>query len=103
MYFARIARMSRSLLTLNRDREYAILKRMLALSTTDTVLDAGSGDGFWTVRFAEHCAHIAGLEPSWQTLRYARTLHECPNVVYVCGIAESLPFPNSTFDRVVSI
>ena len=103
MYFTRIARMIRSLLTLNRDREYVILKRMLALSTTDTVLDAGSGDGFWTVRFAEHCAHIAGLEPSRQTLRYARTLHQHPNIMYVCGVAESLPFPNNTFDKVVSV
>ncbi len=103
MYFARMARMSRSLLTLNRDREYTILKQMLALSTTDTVLDAGSGDGFWTARFATYCAHITGLEPDEHTLAYARTLHQRPNVVYVCGIAESLPFPNSTFDKVVSI
>ncbi len=103
MYFARMARMSRSLLTLNRDREYTILKQMLALSTTDTVLDAGSGDGFWTARFATYCAHITGLEPDEYTLAYARTLHQRPNVVYVCGIAESLPFPNSTFDKVVSI
>src|SRR6266704_522377 len=103
MYFARMARMSRSLLTLNRDREYTILKQMLALSTTDTVLDAGSGDGFWTARFATYCAHITGLEPDEHTLAYARTLHQRPNVVYVCGVAESLPFPNSTFDKVVSI
>jgi ubiquinone/menaquinone biosynthesis C-methylase UbiE len=103
MYFTRMARMSRSLLTLNRDREYTILKQMLALSTTDTVLDAGSGDGFWTARFATYCAHITGLEPDEHTLAYARTLHQRPNVVYVCGVAESLPFPNSTFDKVVSI
>jgi ubiquinone/menaquinone biosynthesis C-methylase UbiE len=103
MYFAHIARMSRSLLTLNRDREYATLRRMLAFSTTDTVLDAGSGDGFWTARFATHCAWVTGLEPGRQTLEYARTLHQRPNVVYVCGVAESLPFPNSTFDKVVSI
>jgi ubiquinone/menaquinone biosynthesis C-methylase UbiE len=103
MYFARIARMSRSLLTLNRDREYVTLKRMLALSTTDTVLDAGSGDGFWTARLATHCACITGLEPDGHMLGYARTLHQRPNVVYVCGTAESLPFPNSTFDKIISI
>ena len=103
MYFTRIARMSRSLLTLNRDREYATLKRMLALNTTDSVLDAGSGDGFWTTHFAAHCASITGLEPSRPMLKYARTLHQRPNIVYVCGVAESLPFPNSTFDKVVSI
>ena len=36
-------------------------------------------------------------------LRYARTLHQRSNVVYVRGVAESLPFPNSTFDKVVSV
>src|SRR2546428_11788158 len=90
MYLTRIARMSRSLLTLNRDREYATLKRMLMLNRTDTVLDAGSGDGFWTAHFATHCAHITGLEPDLQILRYARTLHQHPNIMYVCGVAESL-------------
>jgi len=103
MYLTRIARMSRSLLTLNRDREYATLKRMLLLNRTDTVLDAGSGDGFWTARFATHCAHITGLEPDQQILRYTSTLHQPPNITYVCGVAESLPFPNNTFDKVVSI
>jgi ubiquinone/menaquinone biosynthesis C-methylase UbiE len=103
MSFTRSARMSRSLLTLNRDREYTTLKHMLALSTTDTVLDAGSGDGFWTACFATHCAHIIGLEPDEHTLEYARTLHQRPNIVYVYGVAESLPFPDSTFDKVVSV
>src|SRR2546425_576864 len=42
MYFAHIDRMSRSLLTLNRDREYVTLRRMLAFSTTDTVLPENS-------------------------------------------------------------
>ena len=33
--FTRIGRMSRSLLTLNRDREYQTLKRMLELRSSD--------------------------------------------------------------------
>jgi ubiquinone/menaquinone biosynthesis C-methylase UbiE len=103
MFFTHIARIGRSLLTLNRDREYATLKHMLALRTSDTVLDAGSGDGFWTARFATHCAHITGLEPDERMVEYARTLHQGPNVVYICGVAEALPFPKSTFDKVVSI
>jgi len=103
MPFARIDRMSRSLLTLNRDREYKTLKQMLALSSTDHVLDVGSGDGFWTARFAAHCAKITGLDPDERMLEYARTLYDRPNVEYVCGNAESIPYPNSVFDKVVSI
>jgi SAM-dependent methyltransferase len=103
MYLAQIDRISRSLLTLNRDREYTALKRMLALSATDTMLDVGSGDGFWTARLAKHCARVVGLEPDGQTLGYARTLHNRPNVLYVRGAAESLPFRDSAFDKVVSV
>lgn len=103
MYFARIDRMGRSLLTLNRDREYKLLKQMLELRATDRVLDVGSGDGFWTACFSSHCAHITGLEPGEHALEYARTLYQRPNVEYVRGNAESLPYPSSTFDKVVSV
>jgi ubiquinone/menaquinone biosynthesis C-methylase UbiE len=103
MYLARIDRMSRSLLTLNRDREYKTLKQMLALRSTDHVLDVGSGDGFWTARLATHCAQIVGLEPDERMLEYARTLYPRPNVEYVHGNAESLPYANNTFDKVISI
>lgn len=103
MYRARIDRISRSFFTLNRDREYAILKRMLALDATDTLLDIGCGDGFWTAGFAKQCAYVTGIDPGEQTLRYARTLHNRPNIAYVRGVAESVSFPNSTFDKVVSI
>lgn len=102
-YWSRIDRMGRSLLTLNRDREYKILKQMLALRPTDRVLDIGSGDGFWTIRFAAHCAQVTGLEPDERALEYARTLYHRTNVEYVQGNAESLPYPPGTFDKVVSV
>lgn len=103
MFFLRIARIGRSLLSLNRDREYAILRRMLALGPDDNLLDIGSGDGFWTAHFAKHCGKVTGLEPDERLLRYAQKLHKPPNLIYVEGIAESLPFPDSSFNKVVSI
>ncbi len=103
MYLDRINRTARSLLTLNRDREYTVLKRMLALEVTDTLLDSGCGDGFWTARFARHCAHVTGVDPGKQALEYARTLHSSHNIKYVCGVGESLPFPDRTFDKVISV
>jgi SAM-dependent methyltransferase len=36
-------------------------------------------------------------------LEYARTLHNSPNTTYICGVGESLPFPDCTFDKVVSV
>lgn len=101
--FTRISRSARSRLTLNRDREYALLVQRLDLQPTDTLLDVGSGDGFWTARLARHCAHVSGLEPDPQGLAYAEALHRCANVTYVQGTAEALPFSDATFDKAVSI
>jgi ubiquinone/menaquinone biosynthesis C-methylase UbiE len=103
IHFARIDRISRSIFTLNRDREYNILKQMLDPSPTDHILDVGSGDGFWTARFATRCARIIGLEPDEHMLGLARTLYQRPNVEYVRGSAESIPYPTSSFDKVVSV
>lgn len=99
----RIARISRSLLTLNRDREYQSLKRMLALRPSDHLLDVGSGDGFWTASFSTHAARVTGLEPDERMLNLARRLYQRPNVEYVQGSAESIPYPSNTFDKVVSV
>jgi len=103
LFLKRIVRAGKSILTLNRDREFAELKRMLDLKSTDHLLDAGCGDGFWTLRIAKLCGHVTGLEPDSKTIEYARALHSRPNVTYVCGVAESLPFEDSTFDKILSI
>lgn len=103
IYATRIARIGRSILTLNRDREYNSLKRMLQLRPLDNLLDVGSGDGFWTARFATQCAKVAGLEPDERMLALAKTLYPRSNVEYVKGSAESIPYPNNTFDKVVSV
>jgi ubiquinone/menaquinone biosynthesis C-methylase UbiE len=103
LFFKRIAQAGKSILTLNRDREFAELKRMLDLKSTDHLLDAGCGDGFWTSRVAKLCGHVTGLEPDSRTIAYARALHSRLNVTYVCGVAESLPFEDATFDKILSI
>ena len=103
MTLARIGRVARSLLTLNRDREYAMLKRFLALKPRDRLLDVGSGDGFWTARFASHCDQIVGLDPDEGLQTLARRFHSRPNLLYVRGFAERLPFPDASFDKVTSV
>ena len=102
-YLTRILRMSRSIFTLNRDREYNSLRRMLDLRPGDRLLDVGSGDGFWTARFATHCAKVTGLEPDERMLELAQTLYHRSNVEYVRGSAESIAYPDRTFDKVVSV
>jgi ubiquinone/menaquinone biosynthesis C-methylase UbiE len=103
MTHPRIGRLARSLLTLNRDREFAVLKRFLALKPNDRLLDIGSGDGFWSARFATRCGQIIGLDPDDQLQSLALKLHGRSNLRYVRGVAESLPFPNRSFDKVTSV
>ena len=67
----RIRQNARSILTLNRDREYALLRHMLDLQPQDRLFVVGSSDGFWTMRFAETCGHVTGLEPDEQMLAAA--------------------------------
>jgi ubiquinone/menaquinone biosynthesis C-methylase UbiE len=96
-------RAARSILTLNRDREYASLLRFLSLKPEDVLLDIGSGDGFWTIRFAAHCGKVVGLEPGDKPLAWAQKFHSAPNIEYIGGSAEKLPFPDRSFDKVVSV
>lgn len=99
----RAGRSVRSLLSLNRHREVATLRRMLALGPGDALLDVGSGDGYWTVRFARQVAAVTGLEPDDGLIGHARTLHAAPNLRYEQGVAESMPFADASFDKVVSV
>jgi cyclopropane fatty-acyl-phospholipid synthase-like methyltransferase len=47
---ARANRSVRSVITLNRSTEFKALCRLLQLTSTDSLLDVGSGDGYWTNR-----------------------------------------------------
>jgi len=98
-----VDRASRSILTLNRKQEFTVLSQMLGFKPTDKVLDVGTGDGFWTARMAKHCASIVGVEPDRNLLDYARTIHAGHNLRYVRATAESLPFEDSSFDKVISV
>lgn len=103
MFLTRLNRVGRSVLTLNRDREYATLFEMLALKPDDRLLDVGSGDGFWTTRFAKCCRQVVGIEPDQRAASLARDFYAMPNVEYIRATAETLPFPDATFDKVVSV
>jgi ubiquinone/menaquinone biosynthesis C-methylase UbiE len=103
LVLARTTRSARSVLSLNRAREFATLCAMLDLQPGDALLDVGSGDGYWTMRFAGRVAQVTGLEPDEVLIEHARRLHHAPNMHYRQGVAESLPFPDATFDAVVSV
>jgi len=92
----------RSHCSLNRNREFSLLMQRAGESTRGALLDIGSGDGFWTERFARYFEASYGLEPDPRALRTAQKLHGV-RTHYVHGFAESLCFEDEAFDCVVSV
>ena len=92
----------RSYCSLNRNREFALLRQRAEETARGSLLDIGSGDGFWTERFARHFESSYGLEPDPQDLRTAQKLHGS-RTYYVHGFAENLCFEDEAFDCVVSV
>ena len=69
----------------------------------DHVLDVACGTGVLTREVAEHVGpsgSATGLDLDVGMLTVARTLH--PDLRWLRGSAEELPFPNGSFDAVVS-
>jgi SAM-dependent methyltransferase len=92
----------RSHCSLNRNREFSLLLRSIGEGARGALLDIGSGDGFWTDRFARHFEASFGLDPDPQALRLAQRLHGS-RTRYVHGFAERLCFQDQAFDCVVSV
>lgn len=68
------------------------------------VLDLGCGTGTLTVmlKHAHPEAHITGVDGDPEVLDIARKKSEGVNIQWDEGLASSLPYPDSAFDRVVT-
>jgi SAM-dependent methyltransferase len=84
------------------DAEFRLAARLLAARPGDSLLDVGSGTGWFTRRFALEGLRVSGLEPDPEWLAYARA-HSDPSIRWVEADARRLPFPDSSFDHVLSI
>jgi ubiquinone/menaquinone biosynthesis C-methylase UbiE len=102
MLLTRLDRAVRSICSLNRNREFKHLLRHLTPALGCTLLDVGSGDGFWTHRFAQHFDSSVGLEPDSHALALAQRVYG-RQARYVRGFAEDLCFAEESFDSVVSV
>jgi ubiquinone/menaquinone biosynthesis C-methylase UbiE len=72
---------------------------------TDRLLDVATGAGFTAVNFAPLVAEVTGLDVSEGMLAQARERARAAgrtNAVFQVGPAESLPFPDQSFDLVTS-
>lgn len=84
------------------ETEFRLASRLLAADPGDSLLDVGCGTGWFTRRFAEMNLQVAGLDPNPEWLDYARA-HSDPSVRWLEGDAAALPFPDSSFDHVLSV
>ena len=65
------------------------------------VVEVGCGTGHWLAVLADTGARVHGLDASAEMLAKARS--RLPDVELVQGHAETLPWPDATFDRVICV
>ena len=65
------------------------------------VLDVAGGDGYWAGQARRRGAHAVAVDLAGAKLRRGRELASAPSLVR--GDALRLPFPDASFDRVMSI
>jgi ubiquinone/menaquinone biosynthesis C-methylase UbiE len=91
--------------------EYEAFQNLQARKVFDNnkglrVLDIGSGIGKFISVSNQNGYDCIGLEPSQKACELVKDIlkeEECKGMSLVCGIAESIPFPDDTFDVVISI
>lgn len=83
------------------DLETRLLLALLRPGPGMSLLDAGSGTGYFTRRLAEAGLRVTGLEPDPGMLDYARRKH--PDISFVRGDATALPFREQSFDFVAAV
>lgn len=76
--------------------ESALLLRLLRPVPGQTLLDVGSGTGYFSRRFAAAGLRVTGVDPDPDMLRYARASGD--EVEYIEGTALHLPFADRSFD-----
>jgi ubiquinone/menaquinone biosynthesis C-methylase UbiE len=67
------------------------------------VLDVGTGEGYGAHFLAQTARQLFGLEYAAVLAGHARSRYRRPNLAFARGQAEHLPFPNETFETVVSL
>lgn len=67
-----------------------------------TVLDVACGSGFGAHLLSEGASSVTGLDKSRDAIAFARAHYTRPGLAYLAGDALELPFPDGSFDAVVS-
>jgi arsenite methyltransferase len=81
---------------------------LASLQPGNTVLDVGSGgglDAFLAARLVGPAGRVIGIDLTSEMVRKSREnarKARVPNAVFQDGVAESLPFPNDSFDCLIA-
>ncbi len=67
-----------------------------------SVLDVACGAGYGTAVIADVARRVVGMDRSGAAVQYARTRYRRANTAFLVGDAERLPFPEASFDAIVS-
>lgn len=81
--------------------EFSLLMKLLRPSSGATLLDVGSGTGYFSRRFAAAGLRVTGLDPDPAMIAFGRNAGGGVN--YVSGTATNLPFPTQSFDYVSAV
>lgn len=84
------------------DVEFELLCRHLDTTPGKSLLDVGCGTGWFTRRLAAAGLDVTGLDVDADALDFARQRSD-HDISYVKGDACRLPFPDQSFDQVISI
>lgn len=84
-----------------RRTEVRRLRELLELGPATRLLDVGGGTGSFTARYASGLADVSVIEPREERVALAR--RDRPHLRFIVGHAESLPYEDLSFDRVVAV
>lgn len=73
---------------------------MISAGQGKKYLEIGCGTGNYMAEFAAHSLDMTGVDPSDVMLDAVRAAH--PDLSFVSGRAENIPFPDQAFDRVIA-
>ncbi|MHB8622981.1 MAG: class I SAM-dependent methyltransferase [Sulfuricaulis sp.] len=81
--------------------EFRLIMHLLHPSMGATLLDVGSGTGYFSRRLATAELQVTGIDPDPAMVVYAR--RRGTDVAYIEGTANELPFQDRSFDHVTAV
>ena len=96
-----LVRIQEALSARKRREDLPAIRELLALDGTSRLLDVGGSAGRVTSLLSSGAGRAVVLEPDGRKVAYGRSRR--PRLEFVEGRAESIPFPEASFDRVSAI